>query len=758
MAGAGKYKVRPLKVEGSDLKKILKVNLSARALTIHGLKPDDWCQLSSAAGLSFLVQVWPAPANAQDTWIQVTDDLRHRHNLNLGDEVYLSRCPKPNISNADEVVASECQQNGRENHGQEDTGHWAWHLDYELEQAGMLCPGMIFNLCARGEERAFRIDSINKSDRMVPCRYAARPKLTITHDKDHPSAATTDEAAGRPAKIEAAALGGLDTQVARLNSVIAKYGPSADLFKFRPNHRQRRGGVILHGPSGTGKSKLLRMAAELGLWNKVYHMEDTMKGAAIRQVFEEAHRCQPSIIIIDDLDYHTPKTESAYDSQSSDIVKSLCKGLDARDNNRVLVLAAARNLALVHESLRHPGRFQTEIDIPVPGTDARAQILSLASGLKKDSKDEQLLWLADSTHGYVGSDLEVLLDTAMNQGSDRLRASNDDKPPKISDHLNSEVLTHASPFTRSDFESALLLVEPTAMKEIFLDIPKAIEWPLKYGLEMEQQGLRPQKGLLLYGPPGCSKTLVAKAVATETKLNFIAVKGAEFLSMYVGESERALRNLFRKARGAAPSILFFDEIDAIGASRAKSPQGGLQVLTTLLNELDGIEALRGVFVLAATNQPHILDPALLRPGRLESSLYVGLPDDQTRSDIVAMQTKGMSLGPDFDAAVLVKATEGHSGAEIVDICRQAGYAALDESLARGQGPRFVITMKHVSDALERATKQVTPEVVRGYEEWRDRGQVKVGHNEQRGMSNIDRSVEDVLGVIAQLLLHRHHTD
>lgn len=237
---------------------------------------------------------------------------------------------------------------------------------------------------------------------------------------------------------------------------------------------------------------------------------------------------------------------------------------------------------------------------------------------------------------------------------------------------------------------------------------------------MEQRGLRPKKGLLLYGPPGCSKTLVAKAVATESKLNFIAIKGAEILRMYVGESERAVREVFQKARGAAPSIIFFDEIDSIGASRAQSQQSGLHVLTTLLNELDGIETLRGVFVLAATNHPQILDPALLRPGRLESSLYVGLPDYQTRSEIVAIETRKMSLGPDFDAAKIAEATDGYSGAEVVEICQQAGHAAYGEELKIDQRQPQPIAMRHVAKALEKVTKQVTPAMVRDYEAWRIR--------------------------------------
>ena len=273
---------------------------------------------------------------------------------------------------------------------------------------------------------------------------------------------------------------------------------------------------------------------------------------------------------------------------------------------------------------------------------------------------------------------------------------------------------------------------------------------------MEERRLRPKKGLLLYGPPGCSKTLVAKAVATEAKLNFIAVKGAELLSMYVGESERAVREVFQKARGAAPSIIFFDEIDAIGASRSKSQQGGLHVLTTLLNELDGIEALRGVFVLAATNQPQILDAALLRPGRLESSLYVGLPDCSTRSEIIAIETRQMCIGPDFDIAYLATAMDGYSGAEVVELCQEAGYAAFEEELESEQVQPQLIAMRHFKGALEKITKQVTPEAVREYKAWRDRERVEANRND--GFTTVGTSIRDIVSKIGQVLLESSNID
>ena len=233
---------------------------------------------------------------------------------------------------------------------------------------------------------------------------------------------------------------------------------------------------------------------------------------------------------------------------------------------------------------------------------------------------------------------------------------------------------------------------------------------------MDAIGVRPKKGLLLYGPPGCSKTLLAKATATESGLNFIAIKGAEFLSMYVGESERALREIFRQAKAATPSMIFFDEIDAIGGSRSDATrQGGLQVLTTLLNEVDGIEVLKGVFVLAATNHPEALDPALIRPGRFDNILYAGPPDYESRYEILKMELSEMDTVDGLDLSALAEVTEGCSGAEVVAICQSAGYAALGERMSSGQPKK--IRYEHLSQAVEETPRQITPEMKAKFEDW-----------------------------------------
>jgi len=297
--------------------------------------------------------------------------------------------------------------------------------------------------------------------------------------------------------------------------------------------------------------------------------------------------------------------------------------------------------------------------------------------------------------------------------------------------------------TMEDFEKAFLEIRPTAMREIFLETPKVswseiggseevkqvlnevIEWPLKQRENMEDLCMPAQKGILLYGPPGCSKTLTAKAVATSSGLNFIAVKGAELLSMYVGESERAVREVFRKARAAAPAIIFFDEIDSIASERDSQGSKGLNVLTTLLNEMDGIESLKGVLVLAATNKPESLDSALLRPGRFDNMLYIGPPNESARREILKIRTENVPLATNISINEIAKQTEGFSGAEMVGLCTEAAKETMRRRLMlNGENATVTDDRRRMSKAdfdtaLSRAVRRLSPEMIEGYQHWRD---------------------------------------
>ncbi|KAL8735721.1 MAG: hypothetical protein Q9181_002724 [Wetmoreana brouardii] len=758
------YTVRPYKPGKAGLKDAFRIQLSAAALRYHGFQPGDLCRLSNGSQSSFKAIAWLATDIIQDSIVQTTETLRHLYGLSLRDKVVISHNPDP-ILDTDDVVLFEIQDQNRPSQAinlePSEENHWAWLLEHELKHVEILCPGMLLtNVRAKGQERTFQVATVNGSEEITLYRSLTLRSVVISTNAVRSPKDPKDCDAG-PYRLDNTAIGGLDSQIYRLNAAMAAYDSSADTYKSNAHHRLRRGGVILHGPSGTGKSMLLRMVSHAG-WRKVFHIHKTTgrtrvgEGEAlVREIFTDAHRQQPSVVIIDNLDALAGKDEPINGSRYLNVASILREEFDKRRDSRIFVVAATRNLALIDETLRCPGRFETEIEIPVPGADARAKILSLAVGLSEKSCNPQIVQLANRTHGYVGSDLDLLVQVAMDKAFLRTRALSGNDVPKGDSTLNETPSVIGETVLESDVEVALLEVQPTAMKEIFLETPKvkwsdiggqaeakkalqkAIEWPLKVGYrglrpeintnglkhysEMKRLGRRPKKGLLLYGPPGCSKTLVAKAVATESELNFIAVKGAEVLSMYVGESERAVREVFQKARAASPSVVFFDEVDAIGASREHSPQGGVHVLTTLLNELDGIEARNGVFVLAATNHPEILDPALLRPGRLECAIYVGIPDYQARYEILVIETRKMDIAEDFDGVTLAKKTEGYSGAELVEICQQAIDEALDEQLETGQ--RQKVAMEHFGRALSKARKQISPEMIDKYEEWGARGTI-----------------------------------
>ncbi|KAK4996102.1 AAA+-type ATPase [Elasticomyces elasticus] len=431
--------------------------------------------------------------------------------------------------------------------------------------------------------------------------------------------------------------------------------------------------------------------------------------------------------------------------------------MDKIKNTQVLVVGATSNPSSVNKSLRSLRRFKYEVEVTVPDVKARIEILKAFRNTDADHivSDDVLQTVGEKTHGFAGQDLNDLYERALDGACERTNKEHQDwihiRNGYGNGHRSPDMASEASQteseqdkelvtLRLADFEKPLLQVRPTAMREIFLETPKVrwsdigglaevkqaltevIERPLKITDIMAASNLKPQKGVLLYGPPGCSKTLTAQAIATSSGLNFIAVKGAELNSMYVGESERAVREVFRKARAAAPSIIFFDKIDAIGGGRDSAIRG-LHVLTTLLNEMDGIESLNGVLVLAATNKPEALDTALLRPGRFDSLWYVEPPNQETRKEIFGMQTRNVRLAGDVDLDQLAEQTEGYSGAEIVSICQKAAQANVRRYMAlTSEGKEFVgaaITMADYQAAVEKTVKRITPDMLELYKKWRD---------------------------------------
>uniref|UniRef100_A0A8C5LPG3 AFG2 AAA ATPase homolog A n=1 Tax=Leptobrachium leishanense TaxID=445787 RepID=A0A8C5LPG3_9ANUR len=483
-------------------------------------------------------------------------------------------------------------------------------------------------------------------------------------------------------------IGGLESQLREIRETIELPLKQPELFKTYGIPPPR--GVLLHGPPGTGKTLIARaIANEVGAHVSVINGPEIMSKfygeseSRLRQIFADASQRHPSIIFIDELDALCPKREDAQNEVEKRVVASLLTLMDGigseESEGQVLVLGATNRPHSLDPALRRPGRFDKEIEIGVPNAREREDILQkVLQKVPHHLNKVELVQLADSTHGYVGADLAALCKEA---GLNALRR----KLGELSCPSDGEVAGSVV-IAPNDFLQAMKDVRPSAMREVAIDVPKvtwsdiggleniklklkqAVEWPLKHPESFIRMGIQPPKGVLLYGPPGCSKTMIAKALANESGLNFLAVKGPELMNKYVGESERSVREIFRKARVVSPSILFFDEIDALAVERGSSGGAGNvadRVLAQLLTEMDGIEQLKDVVILAATNRPDLIDKALMRPGRIDRIIFVPLPDAATRREIFTLRFRSMPINSEICLEKLVTQTEKYSGAEYV---------------------------------------------------------------------------------------------
>ncbi|KAJ8015516.1 hypothetical protein DPEC_G00026940 [Dallia pectoralis] len=495
-----------------------------------------------------------------------------------------------------------------------------------------------------------------------------------------------DETAAQRSKVTYSMIGGLSSQLQVIRETIELPLKHPELFSNYGITPPR--GVLLYGPPGTGKTMIGRaIANEVGAHITVINGPEIMSKfygeteARLRQIFSEASQRRPAIIFIDELDALCPKREGAQNEVEKRVVASLLTlmdGIGSEDHSgQLLVLGATNRPHALDPALRRPGRFDKELEVGVPTAAERADILQkILTSVPCRVTAEEINQLADAAHGYVGADLAAV---CKESGMHALRRAlgSGSQPSDLQ-------LMGTVTVTLQDLLWAMGEVKPSAMREVAIDVPKvnwsdvggmeqvklklkqAVEWPLRHPEAFIRMGIQPPKGVLLYGPPGCSKTMIAKALANESGLNFLAVKGPELLSKYVGESERAVREVFRKARAVAPSIVFFDEIDALAGERGSSSgSGGVgdRVLAQLLTEMDGIEQLTDVTVLAATNRPDMIDKALMRPGRLDRIVYVPLPDGPTRREIFRLQFRAMPVDQEVCLDDLVTRTEKYSGAE-----------------------------------------------------------------------------------------------
>jgi transitional endoplasmic reticulum ATPase len=498
-------------------------------------------------------------------------------------------------------------------------------------------------------------------------------------------------------------------------------------------------GVLLHGPPGTGKTRLARAvanesAAEFFLINGPEIMGSAYgeSESKLRQVFEEAAKASPSIVFIDEIDSIAPKRGQVSGEAEKRLVAqllTLMDGLEARAN--VVVIAATNRPEAIDEALRRPGRFDREIIVGVPDERGRREILGIHTrGMPLGDKVD-LGELARTTYGFVGADLAALAREAAIEAvrkiMPRLNLAEGTIPPEVLDTLA---------VTREDFLDALKRVQPSAMREVMVEAPRVrwedvggldkaqmrlkegVELPLKDPDAFRRLGIRPAKGFLLYGPPGTGKTLLAKAVAREAEANFIATKSSDLLSKWYGESEQQITKLFSRARQVAPCVIFIDELDSLVPARGGGlgePQVTERVVNTILAEMDGLEELQSVVVIGATNRPNLIDPALLRPGRFDELVYVGVPDKDGRRRILAIQTGKMPLADDVDLDSLAARTDRFTGADLEDLVRRAGLVALRQSLSIAQ-----VSMAHFEEALDDSRASVTPDMERDYEQMASR--------------------------------------
>ena len=493
-------------------------------------------------------------------------------------------------------------------------------------------------------------------------------------------------------------------------------------------------GVILHGPPGTGKTRLARAVANES--DASFHLINgpEIMGSAygeseqrLRQVFEEASKNAPSIVFIDEIDSIAPKRGQVTGEAEKRLVAqllTLMDGLEARAN--IVVIAATNRPEAIDEALRRPGRFDREIVVGVPDDRGRREILGIHTRGMPLAEDVDLAELARTTYGFVGADLAALTREAAIEAvrriMPRLNLEEGTIPPEVLDTLS---------VTRDDFLEALKRVQPSAMREVMVQAPtvrwedvgglddaqmrlkEGVELPLKDPDAFRRLGIRPAKGFLLYGPPGTGKTLLAKAVAREAEANFIATKSSDLLSKWYGESEQQIARLFARARQVAPCVIFIDELDSLVPARGGSmgePQVTERVVNTILAEMDGLEELQSVVVIGATNRPNLIDPALLRPGRFDELVYVGVPDKAGRERILRIQTDKMPLGSDVDLGSIAEQTQRYTGADLEDVVRRAGLVALRQSLETRE-----VTMAHFEAALKDSRATVTPEMESDYE-------------------------------------------
>jgi transitional endoplasmic reticulum ATPase len=551
---------------------------------------------------------------------------------------------------------------------------------------------------------------------------------------------TLEELALHARDISYEDIGGLSREIRDIREMIEVPLRHPELFSRLGINPPR--GVLLHGPPGTGKTMIARAVASETDANFVsisgpeivskFYGESEQR---LRQIFEEAQKAAPSIIFIDEIDSIAPKREEVSGDLERRVVAQLLALMDGLSSRgEVIVIAATNRPNALDPAIRRGGRFDREVEVGIPNKNGRLEILYVHTRGMPLDESLDLKEIAEVTHGFVGADLYALCKEAAMHTLERALPDLDvkeDIPSQVLDNLN---------VTREDFYTALKKIEPSAMREVFVEVSEvhfeevggleeakqalieSVEWPLSYPEAFGSVGIRPPKGVLLYGLPGTGKTMLVKALATESNLNFISIKGPELLSKWVGESERAVREIFRKARQASPALIFFDEIDSVVPARGSGSETHVteRVVSQFLTELDGLEELKDVVIIAATNRPDLLDRSLLRPGRFDRMICIPMPDIDARKKIIEIHLSKMAVSDGVEPDWLAERTENYSGADLEMLCREAGMLALREHIKPRMSreelilDEIAVTKEHFETACGHIRPHLSKEMLEEY--------------------------------------------
>jgi transitional endoplasmic reticulum ATPase len=679
------------------------------------LSAGDALEISSL-GKKTTVLCWPAREN--DTGkglVRIDGYLRNRLDVGINDSVEIKKVQSKSAEKVTLAPTEPLRIVGAEGYLQE----------YLL--GSLLSTGDIFPLTIMGQRVDLVVISTNPSG---PVLMEDFTEVTVSEESE--KAVQVAKGDGTPS-ISYEDIGGIKNEVSRLREMIELPLRHPELFKRLGVEAPK--GVLLHGPPGTGKTLLAKAVAHetnanfytIGgpeIMSKFYGESEER----LREIFKKAEENAPAIIFIDEIDSIAPKREEVSGEVERRVVAQLLSLMDGMSSRgKVVVIGATNRINAIDPALRRPGRFDREIEIGVPDKEGRLEILQIHTRGMPLEKDVDLGVIAGMSHGFVGADLQAV---AKEAGIRALRKV----LPEIdltTENIPSEILKKIV-VTMDDFLSVIKEIEPSALREVFVEIPdvkwadigglsdvkqelqEAVEWPLKYQGLFVHSDATPPKGILMYGPPGTGKTLMAKAAAHESEANFISIKGPELLSKWVGESEKGVREVFRKARQAAPCIVFFDEIDAIAPTRGVGSDSHVteRVISQLLTELDGLEVLSNVIIIAATNRPDIIDAALLRPGRFDRLLYVPPPDREARIQILKIHTSKKPLAEDVKIDTLANHTDGYTGADIAALASAAVMLALREHIEKYKDPKKAESAKnelkvHMKN-FEEAMKKIRP--------------------------------------------------